>query len=218
MHAHSLRRNARVVIRPKPRMTSTQVDQSSPPVFSLLTYDSTRSMSSTISPKILASSRSAFRSHTASRTRASSTATGSSKLSPLRYHIFSEPLPYLTGLKLQHDIIDRRLKLKSKGEQTDDIVLLLGMLYYNRVKRVRRELIPEHTPTYTTGRRDNSPNPDTLHPEEKKVQHVGAEFHITKRGGQVTYHGPGQLVGYPILDLNRMDVSHNTIIRLTNTG
>lgn len=66
---------------------------------------------------------------------------------------------------------------------------------------------PEHTPTYTTGRRDNSPNPDTLHPEEKKVQNVGAEFHITKRGGQVTYHGPGQLVGYPIMDLNRMDVS-----------
>ena len=160
-----------------------------------------------MSPRILATSRSAFRSHTAAQNRALSTTPGSSKLSPLRYHIFSEPLPYLTGLKLQHDIIDRRLKLKSKGEQTDDIVLLLGMLYYNRVKRVRRELIPEHTPTYTTGRRDNSPNPDTLHPEEKKVQHVGAEFHITKRGGQVTYHGPGQLVGYPILDLNRMDVS-----------
>jgi lipoyl(octanoyl) transferase len=68
-------------------------------------------------------------------------------------------------------------------------------------------MYPEHTPTYTTGRRDNSPNPDTLHPEEKKVQNVGAEFHITKRGGQVTYHGPGQLVGYPIMDLNRMDVS-----------
>jgi lipoate-protein ligase B len=64
----------------------------------------------------------------------------------------------------------------------------------------------EHLPTYTTGRRDGSQNPDTLHPEEKKVQHVGAEFHITKRGGQVTYHGPGQLVGYPILDLNAMEV------------
>ena len=71
----------------------------------------------------------------------------------------------------------------------------------------RFTLIPEHTPTYTTGRRDNSPNPDTLHPEEKKVQNVGAEFYITKRGGQVTYHGPGQLVGYPILDLNNMEVS-----------
>jgi lipoate-protein ligase B len=65
----------------------------------------------------------------------------------------------------------------------------------------------EHTPTYTTGRRDNSPNPNELHPEEKKVQDVGAGFYITKRGGQVTYHGPGQLVGYPIMDLNGMEVS-----------
>ena len=73
--------------------------------------------------------------------------------------------------------------------------------------RRRAELTAEHTPTYTTGRRDNSPNPDTLHPEEKKVQNVGASFFITKRGGQVTYHGPGQLVGYPILDLNNMEVS-----------
>ena len=38
------------------------------------------------------------------------------------------------------------------------------------------------------------------------MQNVGAEFHITKRGGQVTYHGPGQLVGYPIMDLNAMEV------------
>jgi hypothetical protein len=59
-------------------------------------------------------------------TSCSSSSGSSSKLSPLRYHIVSEPLPYLTGLKLQHDIIDRRLKLKAKGTQTDDIVLLLG--------------------------------------------------------------------------------------------
>jgi lipoyl(octanoyl) transferase len=60
-------------------------------------------------------------------TASSSCSTGpSSALSPLRYHIFKEPLPYLIGLKLQHDIIDRRLRLKAKGQQTDDIVLLLG--------------------------------------------------------------------------------------------
>ncbi|OCF32662.1 lipoyl(octanoyl) transferase [Kwoniella heveanensis CBS 569] len=113
-------------------------------------------------------------------------------LPPLRYHIFREPLPYPLGLKLQNDIIDVRLEAKKRdpvgSRGKGDVVLLL-----------------EHTPTYTTGRRDNSPNPDELHPEEKKVQNVGASFYITKRGGQVTYHGPGQLVGYPILDLNVME-------------
>ncbi|RXK34740.1 lipoyl(octanoyl) transferase [Tremella mesenterica] len=112
-------------------------------------------------------------------------------LPAIRYHIFRQPLPYPLGLKLQEKVIDARLGRKEKGAGvTQDIVFLL-----------------EHTPTYTTGRRDNTPNPDQLHPEEKKVQNVGAGFYITKRGGQVTYHGPGQLVGYPILDLNVMELS-----------
>lgn len=64
----------------------------------------------------------------------------------------------------------------------------------------------EHRPTYTTGRRDASLS-GSVHPEEAKIQNAGAEFAITKRGGQVTYHGPGQLVGYPILDLGKMGVS-----------
>lgn len=66
----------------------------------------------------------------------------------------------------------------------------------------------EHSPTYTTGRRDAASG--TLHPEEQKIQNVGAEFHVTKRGGQVTYHGPGQLVGYPLIDLQRSEVSLST--------
>ncbi|WVQ79679.1 lipoyl(octanoyl) transferase [Cryptococcus sp. DSM 104549] len=119
-------------------------------------------------------------------------ASASAKLPPIRYHVFKEPLPYPVGLKLQTDIIDRRLEAKKNdpvgSRGLGDVLLLL-----------------EHTPTYTTGRRDNTPNPDELHPEEKKVQNVGASFFITKRGGQVTYHGPGQIVGYPILDLNVME-------------
>jgi len=54
----------------------------------------------------------------------------------------------------------------------------------------------EHSPVLTTGRRDQSHN-ILVDPEE-----VGAEFVKTGRGGEVTYHGPGQIVGYVILDLN----------------
>jgi lipoate-protein ligase B len=66
-------------------------------------------------------------------------------------------------------------------------------------------VLAEHTPTYTTGRREAQAG--ALHPEEEKIQNVGAEFHVTKRGGQVTFHGPGQLVGYPLIDLQRSEVS-----------
>ena len=56
-------------------------------------------------------------------------------------------------------------------------------------------IIVEHPPVLTTGRRDQSHN-ILIDPEE-----VGAELVKTSRGGEVTYHGPGQIVGYVILDL-----------------
>ena len=39
--------------------------------------------------------------------------------------------------------------------------------------------------------------------EEKKLKHLGADFVRSNRGGLITFHGPGQLVAYPILDLNQ---------------
>lgn len=61
---------------------------------------------------------------------ASSSVSASSSLPPLRYHVFKEPLPYPVGLKLQNDIIDRRLMAKSKdpigSKGLGDVVLLLG--------------------------------------------------------------------------------------------
>ncbi len=70
----------------------------------------------------------------------------------------------------------------------------------------------EHEPVYTIGRTRNqsslqhsSPSPDLLTENlklktENSLPHPTVE---TNRGGQATYHGPGQLVGYPVLDLNR---------------
>jgi len=61
-----------------------------------------------------------------------------------------------------------------------------------------RLLLLEHPHVYTLGR--NASAADVLL-SESELAEKGVEVAVTDRGGQVTYHGPGQLVGYPILDL-----------------
>ncbi len=83
------------------------------------------------------------------------------------------PVSYAEGLRLQQQHVDAILA----GTGRDTILLL------------------EHEPVYTIGRlRDQSSLRDS----------AALPFPVfeTNRGGQATYHGPGQLVGYPILDLN----------------
>lgn len=87
--------------------------------------------------------------------------------------IITAPLAYANGLALQEKTVAAILS----GEETDTVFLL------------------EHEPVYTIGRlRDQSSLRATA-----SLPHPVFE---TNRGGQATYHGPGQLVGYPILDLN----------------
>lgn len=59
-------------------------------------------------------------------------------------------------------------------------------------------LLCEHPPVYTLGRNGNMANV-LLSEEQLQENHV--EFYHTNRGGDITFHGPGQVVGYPILDL-----------------
>lgn len=58
----------------------------------------------------------------------------------------------------------------------------------------------EHNPVYTVGIRDH------LYPsqEEQRLIKLGAEFYRTDRGGLITYHGPGQLIAYPIFNLRAL--------------
>ncbi len=62
-------------------------------------------------------------------------------------------------------------------------------------------LMVEHPHVYTLGKNGNVAH---LLLTEERLQAIGAQFYPIDRGGDITYHGPGQLVGYPILDLNRI--------------
>ena len=57
----------------------------------------------------------------------------------------------------------------------------------------------EHPHVYTLG---NSGNKENLLVNEEYLKSRGASFYKTNRGGDITYHGPGQIVGYPVFDLD----------------
>lgn len=59
-------------------------------------------------------------------------------------------------------------------------------------------LFVEHPHVYTLGKSGDLSN---LLVSEEKLAEIGASFYKINRGGDITYHGPGQIVGYPIIDL-----------------
>ena len=88
-------------------------------------------------------------------------------------------VPYMEGLELQRDLARRRIT----GEIDEDLLLLL-----------------EHPPVVTLGRTAKEAH---IVSSPERLRARGVEVHEVERGGDVTFHGPGQLVGYPILDLKR---------------
>lgn len=64
-------------------------------------------------------------------------------------------------------------------------------------------LFCEHPHVYTLG---NSGNVNNLLISEDFLKKIQASYYKTNRGGDITYHGPGQMVGYPILDLQKLNL------------
>ena len=69
-----------------------------------------------------------------------------------------------------------------------------------------RLIITEHKPVYTIGKHPEA-NRHLLW-DEARLKSEGIEVHETNRGGDITYHGPGQLVVYPIVDLSKRQDLH----------
>lgn len=72
-------------------------------------------------------------------------------------------------------------------------------------------LFVEHQHVYTLGK---SGHIDNLLISEEKLSEIGAKFYKINRGGDITYHGPGQIVGYPILDLENFFTDIHKYLRL----
>jgi lipoyl(octanoyl) transferase len=92
-------------------------------------------------------------------------------------------VPYAEGLQIQEKLVAER-----QAGRIVDVLLLL-----------------EHDPVFTMGR---SARAENMLLSEEALRSRGFEVFETGRGGDVTYHGPGQVVGYPILELpaDRRDV------------
>jgi lipoyl(octanoyl) transferase len=89
--------------------------------------------------------------------------------------------PYARGWELQRELVG----LRRREEIPDTLVLL------------------EHPPVYTVGRAAKSA--ENLGAGEEYLRSLGAEVFWSDRGGDATFHGPGQIVGYPILRLKQLD-------------
>jgi lipoyl(octanoyl) transferase len=72
-------------------------------------------------------------------------------------------------------------------------------------------LFVEHPHVYTLGKSGDMQN---LLVEEAELEKKGAKFYKINRGGDITYHGPGQIVGYPILDLDNFFTDIHKYLRL----
>jgi lipoate-protein ligase B len=91
---------------------------------------------------------------------------------------FSKPIPYAEAWTLQKQLQEEQI-----AERQGDVLLLL-----------------EHPPVYTLGRTTQPRHWDC---GEEVLRRAGASLQSVDRGGSITYHGPGQVVGYPILKLSR---------------
>ncbi len=112
------------------------------------------------------------------------------------------------------------LSLKDYKETWDYQSQLLQNIVDTKVKNRRENLTEitknhflyvEHPHVYTLGKSGDISN---LLLNEKQLSEKGASFYKINRGGDITYHGPGQIVGYPILDLENFFTDIHKYLRL----
>lgn len=120
-------------------------------------------------------------------------------------------------------LLPRKKTVENVFEQTLRIIKT-GILNYGDAWHLQKELrkarmegkigdtllLLQHPPTITLGKGGKEEN---LRVEEKELIKLGIQLYFTDRGGDITYHGPGQMVGYPILCLRDHGLSAGNYVR-----
>ena len=109
----------------------------------------------------------------------------------IRLLAYDDPVPYGQALALQHDLRERLLEGACAGKCAGYIIAL------------------EHPPVVTLGKRGDA----TALVAHERLREEGIEVFEIERGGEATYHGPGQLVLYPIVELEQLDLGVVDIVR-----
>jgi len=108
-------------------------------------------------------------------------------------------IKYGDALAIQEGVFNDYLASK-RHDNTNSIIELDGQFF-----------LCEHKHVITLGKSGAIEN---LLLNNDELKHKGVEFFHASRGGDITYHGPGQIVGYPILDLNRFGLTVKEYVNL----
>lgn len=116
-------------------------------------------------------------------------------------------MDYKTAWDLQESLLQENVSVKSEARNLESLKInseVHDSYYLNpdpkSIKTIHHLLFVEHPPVYTLGKSGKIEN--VIIEEEQRINQ-GIEFFHTNRGGDITFHGPEQIVGYPIFDLEK---------------
>ncbi|MDA3865705.1 MAG: lipoyl(octanoyl) transferase LipB [Salinivirgaceae bacterium] len=115
----------------------------------------------------------------------------------IRYTDWSS-LDYKVAWDKQQVIFDKQIAAKQANEPTANTLIFV-----------------EHPHVYTLGKNGDRSN---MLISDEMLKKIEATYYHIDRGGDVTYHGPGQIVGYPIFDLENLEVSYKGFIEKLEQG
>jgi lipoyl(octanoyl) transferase len=101
-------------------------------------------------------------------------------------------MEYQAAWNYQEALLQENVRIKTEARQLAEAAAATGTTHHL--------LLVEHPPVYTLGKSGHMEN---VLIGDERMREKGVQFFRTNRGGDITYHGPGQLVGYPILDLEK---------------